>query len=53
MGPLQSFSGNMWDGKENFSLFWLEPSINQAPSLKKGKETEFVAFFSSGTRLLV
>lgn len=35
----------MWDGKENLSLFWLEPSKNQAPSMKKGKETEFPAFF--------
>lgn len=26
------------------SLFWLEPSINQAPSVKEGKETEFLAF---------
>lgn len=35
----------MWDGKENLSLFLLEPSKNQAPSMKKGKETEFPAFF--------
>lgn len=46
MGPLQSFTGNMWDGKkkQNLSLFWLEPSINQDPSVNEEKETGFLAF---------
>lgn len=45
MGPLQSFTGNMWDGGKNTpSLFWLEPSINQDPSVNEEKETGFLAF---------
>lgn len=44
MGPLQSFTGNTWDGKKNLSLLWLEPSINQDPSVNEEKETGFLAF---------
>lgn len=44
MGPFQSFTSDMLGRKEKLSLFWLEPSINQAPSAKGGEETGFIAF---------